>query len=440
MRACLVRPLLLVALCASLVSTARAQDQAQIDSPPMEPEKGDLGSAPNDTAGEFTPAKGFDLVRTDYGSLNISFYGLARWLNQLPADQTFVDHLGRRREVKARNDINWHRTMLWFSGFALDPRLRYVLTVWSLPTTQQSLIFGNLQYSFIPQLTLGVGIGPTLTARSMQGSHPFWASSDRQMGEEFFRGGFASGAWVRGEILPRLHYWASVNTNLSQLGVTAANDSRDFAYSASLTWMPTTGEFGLRGGLADFEQHEQIATRFGASAARAREDRAAELGLFPNATQIRLSDGVLVFEEGALAPGVTVQRTTYSVLSVDAGLKYRGFTLQGEYWVRWLTDFAANGPLPLSEVVDHGFFVEAMYMAVPRILGLYATGTAVFDEFERFPWEVAGGVSVFPFRSRSWRLSLHLIYVDRSPTGSNFGFYTAGQTGPTISIGTDVLL
>src|SRR6185369_17821522 len=49
---------------------------------------------PNMTAGELTPGRGFDLVKTQKGSLNISFYGLFRWINQMPGQQTFTDHLG----------------------------------------------------------------------------------------------------------------------------------------------------------------------------------------------------------------------------------------------------------------------------------------------------------------------------------------------------------
>jgi hypothetical protein len=62
------------------------------------------------------------------------------------------------------------------------------------------------------------------------------------------------------------------------------------------------------------------------------------------------------------------------------------------------------------------------------------------DDFKRYPWEVAGGASYYPYGSRSWRLNLHIIRVEKSPAGSNFGYYTAGQSGTTISIGTDILL
>src|SRR5262245_29710407 len=57
--------------------------------------------------GQFTPGQGFDIIRTARGSLNISVYGLFRYLNQAPAQQNFTDHLGRPRTAKARNDINW---------------------------------------------------------------------------------------------------------------------------------------------------------------------------------------------------------------------------------------------------------------------------------------------------------------------------------------------
>src|SRR5881392_2064043 len=93
---------------------------------------------PNTSAGEFTPGTGFDIAVTKRGSLNISAYGLFRYVNQMPAGQTFIDHLGRQRDVNPRNDLNWHRTMVWLTGFFYVPRFRYNITLWSLGTTQQT--------------------------------------------------------------------------------------------------------------------------------------------------------------------------------------------------------------------------------------------------------------------------------------------------------------
>jgi hypothetical protein len=261
-RACVVLALLVVA------RSTRAQEADP------RPEKPDSSMKfPNTTAGEFTPGAGFDLIRTKKGSLNISGYALFRYVNQTPAGQTYLDHLGRVRDVNPRNDLNWHRTFVWLTGFFYDPRFRYNLTIWSLGTTQQTLVFGNLQFRAAKAFNVGVGVLPNLTARSLQGSWPFWAASDRQMAEEFFRGGFSSGVFATGEALPRLFYTVSVNNNISQLGVTQANDTRDMMYSGSLRWQPTTGEFGPRNGFGDFEQHARVATQFGVSGGISRENR-----------------------------------------------------------------------------------------------------------------------------------------------------------------------
>ena len=432
--------MLAAAALALAAPAARAQDDA---GPPPLPDTSRTSAAVerynNLYQGQFSPGSGYDIIRTDRGSLNVSVYGLFRYLDQLPGDQTYTDHLGRERTVKARHDLNWHRTMVWLTGFFYEPKFRYNITLWSLPTTQQTLLFGNLRYLMNDKMTFGVGLGPNLTNRSMQGSWPFWAASDRQLGEEFLRGGFASSAWITGKI-NRVFYTTSVNTNLSQLGVVAANDTRDMAYSLSLWTQPTTGEFGPRGGFGDLEHHTKLATQFGMSTATSHESRYAQLNAPPNATQIRLSDGVFPFEAGALADTVTVERLRYQVISFDAGAKYRGFSFQGEFSYRVLSEFEATGPLPESSLRDKGFFVEAMQMVVPKKLGIYGVASYVFDDFDRKPWEMGGGASFYPYGTRNWRLNLHVLHVEKSPAGSNFGYYAAGQTGTVISLGTDILL
>jgi hypothetical protein len=434
--------LLLVGTGAFLPSSARAQEEG---APPAEQDTtvkttAPLTAYPNIFTGEFTPGNGFDIIRTERGSLNVSVYGLFRWVDQMPGEQTFTDHLGGVRTVKARNDLNWHRTFAWLTGFFGDQRFRYNISIWTLGATQQALVFGNLRYSASQAFTIGAAIGPNLTVRSVQGTWPYWASSDRQMSEEFERAGFSSGVFITGMPMPRFYYTGSVNTNLSQLGVTATNDSRDMAYSASVWVLPTTGEFGPRGGLGDFEGHKDIATRFGVSVCTARENRAAPVSQpNPNETQLRLSDGVYAFETGSLAPGVTVTDLDYHYASFDASAKYRGFSVLGEFYYRTLSNFAATGPVPYEAIRDRGFMLEAMQMAVPKTLAVYVVGGYLYDEFKRYPWEVAAGASLFPYRSRAWRVNLHVIRVEKCPTGSNFGFYTAGQTGTTLSLGTDFL-
>src|SRR5688572_29420790 len=159
------RPLLVLAALLVTILPSRLAAQEDPGRSPADTATAKDSVYKNSIAGEFTPARGFDIVKTRRSSLNISFYGLFRYMNQTPGEQTFTDHLGRERDVKARNDLNWHRTFVWLTGFFWDPKFRYNISLWSLPTTQQTLLFGNMQYRFSPAFTLGVGIAHNLPAR-----------------------------------------------------------------------------------------------------------------------------------------------------------------------------------------------------------------------------------------------------------------------------------
>ena len=63
--------------------------------------------------GEFNPGRGFTVGRSEYGELNLSGYVAVRYLNQLPGDQTGIDHLGRPVPVDPRQDFQFHRVMLF---------------------------------------------------------------------------------------------------------------------------------------------------------------------------------------------------------------------------------------------------------------------------------------------------------------------------------------
>jgi hypothetical protein len=232
-----------------------------------------------------------------------------------------------------------------------------------------------------------------------------------------------------------------VGNNLSTLGVVSAKLTRHLSSGLTLTWMPTTGEFGPRGGNGDFEYHDKIATRFGANLSHSRENRFNNVGQpSPDNTQVRLSDGVLFFEEGALAPKVTVQEADYNGLAVDLGFKYKGFALHTEFYYRTLDDFDTDGPVPIDRIVDKGYTFQALYMAIPKTLCIYGIYSGLIDEFKRNPWEIGGGLNIYPIKSRSWRLNIQAMKVVKSASGGTFGLYNSGQTGTTLTLGTDILL
>jgi hypothetical protein len=152
---------------------------------------------------------------------------------------------------------------------------------------------------------------------------------------------------------------------------------------------------------------------------------------------LKLADAVNVFDNGALAPGVTVSKVNHRVLAIDAGAKYKGFFLQAEHYVRWLYNFSADGPLLVTEVVDHGFYVQASGYLIPQRVELYTATSQIFGDRDAGfsnASEYLVGTNFYPAGTRDSRVNLQYIYVNHSPVGSTFGYYTSGQTGSTVSL------
>jgi len=386
--------------------------------------------------GEFTPGGGFLVGRSSIGELAISGYALLRYMDQMPAEQTFTDHLGNVRTLDGRNDIYSHRIMVFFKGWLGSPRLIYAITLWTVNTTDQRAIFGNIGYQFSRKFSIYGGLNGNPGTRSLQGSHPFWLAPDRVMADEFFRPFFGSGIWAQGELTPGLWYNAVMTNNNSSLGVKATQLDRKFTTGASMWWMPTTKEFGPRGAYGDWEMHDKVATRFGFSTVRSPEQRFTNSSGGTDNTTLRLADSVNVFDTGALAPGVTVNNVDYRILSFDAGMKYKGFFLQTEIYNRWLDNFKADGALPVSSIHDTGFYVQGAFYPIPKKLELYAVTSQVFGDkaagFSNSSEYLVGG-NFYPFNTRNHRLNVQVIDVNHSPVSSTFGYYVGGQTGTTVS-------
>jgi hypothetical protein len=395
-----------------------------------------------ETWGDFDPGEGFLVGRTKAGELAISGYALLRYVNQMPAGQTFIDHLGNEHPIDARNDIFSHRVIVFLKGWVGNPRLIYTILLWTVNTTDQDAIFGVLGYQFSRKFSLYGGINGNPGTRSLQGSHPLWLGHDRVMADEFFRPYFAFGTWASGEITPGLWYNAMVGNNSSALGIKATQLDRHMTTGASMWWTPTTHEFGPKGAYGDWEYHEKLATRFGFSTVQSREQRFtdATTGATGNTT-IKLADSLNVFDTGSLTPGVTVDRVDYRILSIDAGVKYRGVFLQTEIYNRWLDNFIADGPLPVSSILDRGFYLQGAFFPVKKKLELYGATSQIFGDknagFDNSS-EYLVGMNFYPVDTRYHRLNVQVMNVNHSPVSSTFGYYVGGQDGTTVSAGFSV--
>ena len=382
---------------------------------------------------------GIVVHRSSKAELAIGAYALVRYINQLPAEQQFTDHLGNVHDIDTRNDIQFHRAMIHFRGWLFSTKARYQVTVWTVMSTDQTTLYGFLGYQFHKKFNVYGGINTLSGTRSVMGSHPFWLANDRVMADEFFRSSFTGGVWVNGEVLPGLWYHVAVANNLSQLGIAASQLDRGLGTGATVWWMPTTHEFGPNGSYGDWDYHEKLATRFGVSTARSRETRQLQGASSPENSQIKLADSLNVFDEGSLASGVTVDSVNYRVLATDAAIKYRGIFAQAEYYNRWLSDFTTNGPIPVSDIHDHGFYVQAAFYPVKKKLEVYGVTSRIFgDKDAGFSnsREFTFGGNYYWFDSRNVRTNVQFMNINRSPVSSVFGFYVGGQKGNTISAAT----
>jgi len=355
-----------------------------------------------------------------------------RYLNTLSSVDTFTDHLGVVREVHKRNDITVNRSMFVFNGYIFDKRARYNLTVWTSAGAASIVVAGNIGWQFNKALTITGGYTGVPGSRSLVNTFPFFTSTDRTMADNFFRPSFTQGIWANGEPIKNVNYLVFVGNGLNTLNISANKIDTNLLVSGSVWWEPL-GAYGppsrARNMYDDYFAEDKLRIRLGTSFTRSREDRFSNLDQSsPENTSIHNSDGVLTFATGAFAPGVTVQEALYKMWAIDGGAKYRGFAVNGQYYFRWLSDFEADGPLPLASTFDHGFELVAGKFVVPRKLMVYVRGSAVFGQF-RDSHEYAGGVKWhFLPTERLW-MSAEVMRVQRVPYGGGFTPYTAGLTG-----------
>ncbi len=416
-------------------SSSQSQSQSKVDDKKKLPQASGGNPA---IFGEFNPGRGFTVGRGEYGELNLSGYMAARFLDQLPGNQTAIDHLGRPIQVTPRKDFQFHRVMLFSQGWLFSPKFLYSTFLWTVQDTNQVAVGGAIYYNFGKIMTLGLGWNAYPGTQSLQGSHPYWESYDRVMADEFFRPYFSQGLFAKGNLLPKLEYRWMFGNNNSNLDVPAVKLDRNLSAGAALTWYPTTGEFGPRGAFGDYENHQSLATRFNLAYTYSPEDRQSPIGTPANNTTLRITDSLNLFDTGSLVPGVTVERAHYNLVSAAVGMKYHGFWIQGEGYGRLLDHFIADGKLPMAEIRDAGFYAQAASMIVPKRFELYGGTSYIFGQFAD-PKEFIVGTNYYPWNTRNIRLNTQLIEVDHSPVNSTFGFYVGQTTGPIFSIGVTAL-
>lgn len=122
--------------------------------------------------------------------------------------------------------------------------------------------------------------------------------------------------------------------------------------------------------------------------------------------------------------------------SLDGGLKYHGYSLEGETYWRWVNNFSGSGTDSLSNLYDTGFQLQASAMLKPQTLQVYVGGSKIYGQYGN-PWDSRLGFNWFPWKQESVRWNIEYIQLYKSPVGLRLP-YPVGGTGSIFHVNLEV--
>ncbi len=267
---------------------------------------------------------------------------------------------------------------------------------------------------------------PYSLARELSGRE--FEFADRSVSSTFFDVNRSLGWGLRGRVnksrVPVNWAVAIFNGLVTGGAETGSSGSLDdnFAYSARASWYPN-GDWG-RGQLADFDYHCSPATRVGAGWANSTIDRRGSTEF--DALRVVDSGGRL----SSVLPG-SVDQYLVNLYSVDASLKYRGWSFTSEYYFRQINGVQGA---TIPSLFDHGFWLEMGKFVIPQKCQLMARWSRVVGDSgtlgisNQSSDEIAGGLAWY-FRGENAKLVLDMTLLDGAPINSAALGISPGDSG-----------
>ena len=343
----------------------------------------------------------------------------------------WTDSAGNDFPVSDVNSFQIPRGRIIYSGILFKPELSYNLNIDYNTVSNRQINFRAfwLAWRFSRAMTVYAGQSKVPGGREWLASFVNTLGADRSMATTFFRPSLSQGIWMTGEPADGLFYHAMISNGFNTLGTATNQLNTLMSFSGSIWWEPW-GDFG--GGYSDFEWHAEPAVRVGASATYSPEQGPQGSPNLPENSDLRFSDGTLITETGALAPGVTLNKYQIGLTSLDLAYKHRGFGVSGELYLQDLFGLSGDGPLPNSSVFQYGGFVQAGYFVVPQKCEPYARFSSVTGPSGTGS-EYAGGLNWFFLPGKqNLRFTLDAAWLNHNPADQNRTGYVAGQTGLLI--------
>ena len=181
------------------------------------------------------------------------------------------------------------------------------------------------------------------------------------MADNFLRPAFTRGVQMNGGLTDTCTIWHSSGTASIRLTCRQPRSTSNVLIVGSIVAGTSSGRYSSGAGTKtvnmydDYFAQKKLRIRLGTAFTRSREDRSQISTLrVPRMWPSRIRTACLPFRPVPL-PGVTVDKALYKMWAIDWGVKYNGLAINGQYYMRWLSDFEADGPMPVDSTFDHGF-------------------------------------------------------------------------------------
>lgn len=364
-------------------------------------------------------------------SLKINNQAAFRYTGFARGENTWTDSAGNVNPIFNSSLLIIPRGRLIFSGNAFSPDCSYLLNIDYNTVSNNPIGFRayGLNYRFSRALEVHVGQNKVPGCREwLASSFDAQEGPDRSMAATFFRPSLSQGIWFTGTLFEDVHYHAMVSNGFNTINVRPHLLDGRVCLAESIWWEPW-GEFGR--GYSDLQHHDQPVMRVGSSLTLTK-DEGSQVSDYPENSALRLSDGTLITQVGAFAPGVTLQSFQLSLAAFDFAVKWQGFSLSSEIYLQELAALQGDGPIPISSTRAFGGMLQGGYFVNPQCLELYARTSFVTGAYGSGS-ELGAGFNWFILPGQSnVRFTFDAAWLESSPAEQNRTGFVAGQTGLLI--------
>ncbi|MAT69597.1 MAG: porin [Planctomycetaceae bacterium] len=354
------------------------------------------------------------------GWIQFRHHGFAR------NEATWTDSAGVTREIRNRNVFDVERGRLVFSGFAIDQRLTYFLQLDGDSDGGETVDFFDYWCAWQFNERINVQAGK----RKVPGSRQWLLTArdtrfvDRPMACDFFRSDRTTGLFAVGPLGETGRYEAMIGNGYRTANLPPDQSDNRMTFAWSNYWDPR-GDYG--GTLTDDRGADAPLWRIGHSMVYSRQEAVSGLPV-GESDFIRLTDGTRLTAPGALAPGTTVSAFDVFLYGIDAAVKYRGWSANGEVYCRWLENLEANAPLPTRSQFQRGWYVEGGRYLIPRKWDVNVRCSQVLGS-QGNATEVAVGMNWFPLDTTKLKVSWDVSTLDGSPLQNTSSDILVGDDG-----------